>query len=911
METFHKLRPDQDLQVYFEQPSAIAALSEATSNSFNVSGEWRQQSDWCVVEWTRDNPVDHPRWRNLPDGDLSGITLSYEERRTNCIPMDSTLFPTVEWDELRVWTEHLGVAKFHRVRLMPLAEALSGSFQAASCTFTLTGTAATGDFIGLSWQTEHRTYETYGGDTPETIVAALADAFNGFPAGIEAVATGNQLELRYVGDPSSPSYRHPGANGNRVGIYSFVIGSGTLAWDSAFAVMSGGTSPDLWRVTLPFATLLDKDGASIDWEHVRKLRWTYAAPLSYGEFARQEYLVEIANWTVSGTNTGHRFAGAGSRRIEDVDAAAQYSGTWTKGIGNYSAGAIHWTSEDNAEVVLRYTHPQAHELYLGTRSLATGGEVFVTINGGSAQTQQLFVSGEDNLIRRWLGSMPAGSHEIRIRKAADGGSVFYFDFLEIAHPETMLLALPQDSQLSLSTDWDTDHSLSIPPERTAAFIKRLGFAGRVNHYVGAMWFYQLRNKGYSYAEATVSFVGTPGFGGSTELRIGNEDYGPEFDTVLTHLHRVGESAESIALAFALRINEGSTAIRAEASGAALRIVARRLGEAGNKITVAVTPDSGTYYGTPASGNLAGGEDGAWVTDIGATPKLNRAMRDWHRAFYAALALDGIDCVTAFSTELRHGDRDVAEGIAQRYWDLSPVELNTPALQTNFSPTSLAFWREIHAEAAQLMQEGGMTPYLQLGEVQYWYFPNTSGMPFYDEDARAAFLLEYGRPMAQIVDEYQNPASFADELEFLKGRLGAFTDGVISHVRTLHPTARFEVLYPTDVNDSPIGREMNFPESSWTPAVLTCLKTESFLYTLSADLEKSKGTIAFSGTMGFPKSQRAHLVGISDYASSWRKELEWAAREGLESITLFALDQFCLVGYPPIQHKRRIRIGYHG
>ncbi|MDZ7637270.1 MAG: hypothetical protein U5J83_03310 [Bryobacterales bacterium] len=910
METFQKLRPDQDLQVYFEQPSAIAGLSESTATSFKLSGEWRQQSDWCVVEWTRDNPVDHPLWRNFPDGDLSGITLQYDEHRSNCILMDSALFPTVEWDQLRVWTEHKGISRFHRVRLLPYAQILAGSYQPATCTFTLTGTPATGDYIGLSWHTEHRTHQAYANETPETIVQALADGFNGFPGGIEATANGNTLELRYAGIPSTPGYRHPGANGNRVGVYSYVKGTGTLVWDQPSAVMSGGSSPDRWRVTLPFASLLDENGDPIDWQHVRKLRWTYAAPVSYAAFERLEFVVTVENWTVSGTGIGYRFAGPGSRRIEDSDPAVQYSGLWSHGKGNYSGGSIHWTSDANAEIVIRYFHPQAHELYMGSRALAVGGDASITINGGAPQMERYAVPAEDNLVRRFLQSMPAGNHEVRIRKASDS-STFYFDYVEIAHPETVFPAVPRDFQLSLSTDWDTDHSLSIPAERTAAFVRRLGYCGRVNHYVGAMWFYQLRNKGFTNAETTVVFEGEPAFGSTTELRIGNQDYGPEFDTVFTHLNRVGDSAETIATAFALRINDGSTAIRAEANSGELRILARRLGTEGNKITVAVTPASGTFYATPSTTNLAGGENGAWVTDINATPKLNRAMRDWHRAFFAALAQENIDCVSAYSTELRHADRSVSEGIAQRYWDLSAVELNTPALQTNFSPTSLAFWREIHEETAQLMAEGGLVPYLQLGEVQYWYFPNPSGMPYYDEDATAAFQAQFGRPMARILNQYQDPAAFADETEFLRNRLGAFSEGIFSYVRGLHPAVRFEVLYPPDVNDSPIGQAVNYPDGAWSTANLDCLKTESFIFTLTSNLIKSKQTIAVSAGKGFPPSRRAHLVGISDYSSSWRKELDFALDEGLESVTLFALDQFCLVGYPLYNRPRRMRIGYFG
>src|SRR5579862_5570430 len=102
-EQIQKLSPHRDLQCFFFQPSAIAALSGASPSGFTVSGTWRQQFDWAVIEWNRDNVYEHPLLRNLPDGDLSGLVLTYDETRTNCIPLDSDLFPTVAWPYLRVW----------------------------------------------------------------------------------------------------------------------------------------------------------------------------------------------------------------------------------------------------------------------------------------------------------------------------------------------------------------------------------------------------------------------------------------------------------------------------------------------------------------------------------------------------------------------------------------------------------------------------------------------------------------------------------------------------------------------------------------------------------------------------------------------------------------------------------------
>jgi hypothetical protein len=39
-----------------------------------------------------------------------------------------------------------------------------------------------------------------------------------------------------------------------------------------------------------------------------------------------------------------------------------------------------------------------------------------------------------------------------------------------------------------------------------------------------------------------------------------------------------------------------------------------------------------------------------------------------------------------------------------------------------------------------------------------------------------------------------------------------------------------------------------------------------------------------------------LVGVSDSSTAWLKEARLAEANGLESVVLFALDQFCLIGY---------------
>jgi hypothetical protein len=225
--------------------------------------------------------------------------------------------------------------------------------------------------------------------------------------------------------------------------------------------------------------------------------------------------------------------------------------------------------------------------------------------------------------------------------------------------------------------------------------------------------------------------------------------------------------------------------------------------------------------------------------------------------------------------------------------------------------------------AAIQAAAGLTPFLQFGEVQWWYFPNNgfystdpgyvaySGMPFYDSWAQAQFFAEYGRAMATFTTNTVAPGAYPDEVSFLQSVLGNFTASIMTYVRTAQPSCRFEVLYPTDVNATAFNSAFNFPPSAWTPAALTILKTECFGYTLGRDLDHAGASIDFGASLGFPASQRSHLVGVGDSTTAWLKEVRMALGIGEESVVLFALDQYCLIGYAtplPQSLRRSIRMG---
>ena len=349
---------------------------------------------------------------------------------------------------------------------------------------------------------------------------------------------------------------------------------------------------------------------------------------------------------------------------------------------------------------------------------------------------------------------------------------------------------------------------------------------------------------------------------------------------------------SLAQAFALLINEGSTGVWAQANDGVLTITARIMGSAGNGLTLSVECWR-QHDSAGADKRRAGGRRGwrmAYRFDV-LTPRINRAARDWSQSFYTALNGYGIEVTASFSTELGNGDPSVAAGIAQRYPDGSAMQVNTPALQTNFSPASLAFWQQVYLDMANVMDAAGVQAYLQFGEVQWWYFcPPTDpangnwtpiangGMPFYDAYTTATFQSQYGRAMHVFTDPSNDPTPYPQESAFLPGLIGQFTAAIMAFVRQTYANAQFEVLYPPDTNNAPLTSVINLP-AQWAPANLDCFKTENFTYTGDFDLNAAVTSIDLPMQLGFTPADSAHLVGIGNYTTPWAKEARIA--EGSE------------------------------
>jgi hypothetical protein len=282
-----KLSPHRDLQCFFQMPSAIAAISQASANGFTVSGCWRQQFDWAVVEWNRDNVYEHPLFRYLLDGDLSGLTLTYTETRTGCIPFESSLFPTVDWPYLRVWaTAADGLESVYYVPIAaPVAAPVDpGSYKSASGTMTIEGSATAGDRIGLAmpvapatspYPEQHYYYQVQIGDQLNDIAAGLAANINLFSTDFIASAVGPSVTVAWVGSGSTAG--KTGSNGNRISLYGFTSAGASERWANPSMTLANGAFPGSYQVTLDFANLQGFQGEALN-------------PATWGPVPTQQYV---------------------------------------------------------------------------------------------------------------------------------------------------------------------------------------------------------------------------------------------------------------------------------------------------------------------------------------------------------------------------------------------------------------------------------------------------------------------------------------------------------------------------------------------------------------------------------------------------------------------------------------------
>ena len=287
------------------------------------------------------------------------------------------------------------------------------------------------------------------------------------------------------------------------------------------------------------------------------------------------------------------------------------------------------------------------------------------------------------------------------------------------------------------------------------------------------------------------------------------------------------------------------------------------------------------------------------------PVMTQGARNWIRDLAREFKQAGIDASFAFSMECYRPPG----AMAARYWDGAPVDLPVPSTQLHFGTRVRSYLKQMYKECADELAEAGLPIVLQFGETQWWYFPNPSGMPFYDDDTKAAFKARYGRPLQHFLANTDDPNDDIAAADFLRDRIWEYCAEVIGYVRRFHPSAVFECLWPLDANQGkpapdPAFRALNFhvnlPNEWKTSAYgVKYFRAEGFDYDIwQKNARLMRQTLEFPLKLGRPASECMYLAGIYGPPDPPMREAYgvWRNR-GLYSFCLWAFDQFCLNSRP--------------
>ena len=711
-----------------------------------------------------------------------------------------------------------------------------------------------------------------------TVAAALAYLINGVDWASSGVAL--PLSASATGNVITVQCAQPGEDGNSITMYS-VFKNTNLSTTENWVRFENGSSQATWRVTFDFSAL----GIS----SVRQIWLTFAPRLSVGQaFQPSEWQADFSNWTVSGPEDRKRLqvAGPGSVRIEDDDSRCTLSSGWTVQSGFYTRGFARCSKKKGDTIRLAYECASTHDLYLGTSLYFDRGQFSIELDGTERPAgldTSLRVDAEVVTRRLIAPSLAAGTHSVTLTHSDD--NPVYFDFLEAAVPTDIPAPLPDSPDCSPALDYSTDHTYKLSPERILWNFDQLGFKGPMNEYIGVFWWNQRVRSGASIPSVAVTFAGNFVPGDQVFLEIGGDEKRNIPGQVLGKTVFPNESPEIIASHFAAFIGAASVGVWASAQDAVLTITAQSPAPAYSlafKAWAETVP--GSSGSVSSSGSLENGEEGDWIIDPSITPVLNRAARDWHADMFAECKKRNRELTVACSMELVNPPA----AFPARFPDGTPVETSVgfASLRSThcaFNSAVLDYKKQVYSNIASLMDAAGLTPNLQFGEFCWWYFPSGGGMGFYDDETKSLAANALQRDLYVFKTADDDPNLNAADALFLRDRLRDHVSSLITSVLNEYPEARFEVLFPYDVNyPRPVGvhslggrllRFINFPVDWQTKpsSGFDRIKMEALDFgAYSRNLDLAFETMRFPLNLGWPKNSVRYMIPVFNGGCPWAR-----------------------------------------
>ncbi len=191
------------------------------------------------------------------------------------------------------------------------------------------------------------------------------------------------------------------------------------------------------------------------------------------------------------------------------------------------------------------------------------------------------------------------------------------------------------------------------------------------------------------------------------------------------------------------------------------------------------------------------------------------------------------------------------------------------------------------------------------------------MAYYDAVTTAAAESALGRPLYKFTCQDDDPtANGGADASFLAARLKAHVDAIRGAVLAQYPNAKFEILYPNDVNNAicllgvgiqyaqggRLNAAVNLPPE-WRAkegSGLDRFKVEALSWGatyLNMDLANQAIVFALTSPMSWDKADVAYLIPWFSGTCPWPREFALASTRGLQLINLWAYDHLALMSWP--------------
>jgi len=157
---------------------------------------------------------------------------------------------------------------------------------------------------------------------------------------------------------------------------------------------------------------------------------------------------------------------------------------WSQGRAIRAAAA-------GASVTIETHCQSAHDIYVGTRLDINCGIVTATLDGGAPVTLDCYypLATTSQTRRLLFPGVAAGQHKVVItlsgnKNPSSQGWYFYLDFLECAVKSDVPDPVATTTAVGVATDFDTDATYKLSPQRLVWNIQKLGLVGEIDHYRG-------------------------------------------------------------------------------------------------------------------------------------------------------------------------------------------------------------------------------------------------------------------------------------------------------------------------------------------------------------------------------------------------------------------------------------------